>query len=75
MILYHYTFAYVDCIDTHLDCIDISNIVIYQCISIKMYTYSLIHTTDAIVVHYGCEFTSFQLFIGLKSSKNQLIHT
>ena len=33
--------------------IDISNIVIYQCIAIKCI---LIYTTDAAVVHYGCEF-------------------
>ena len=32
----------------------------------------LIHITDAVVVHYGCEFYSFANY---NFSKNQLIHT
>ena len=46
------------CINTHLGCIDILDIMIilYRRIIIKLYTY--IHTTDAVVVHYSCEFYS-----------------
>ena len=37
--------------------------------------YVLIHTTDAVVVHYSCEFYSFATYNFRKSSKDQLIHT
>ena len=59
MILYQYT------IDTHLSCINTSNIMIYQCIDIKIvYIYIQYFMTDAAVVCYMVAiFTDLQLCI------------
>ena len=47
------------CIDTHLSCINISNIVIYQCIDIKFACICVQYfMTAATVVYYG-----YQLYI------------
>ena len=78
MILYQYT------IDTHFSCINTSNIMIYQCIDIKIvYIYIQYFMTDAVVVAI---FTALQLRMytyvfnpynfGKKFCPfNQLIHT
>ena len=80
MILYQYT------INTHFSCINTSNIMIYQCINIKIvYIYIQYFMTDAAVVCYGCYFyssatTYVYVFNSYNFGKkfcpfNQLIHT
>ena len=64
------------CIDTHLGRIDISNIVIYRCIAIKMYTYTYNWCCSCtLCLWIFTPLQPFSLIISEKSSKNQLIHT
>ena len=41
---------------THLSCIDILNIMIYQTLTVYLYVQYVM--TNAVVVYYGCQFYS-----------------
>ena len=68
---------YID-ISQYRDTLGSDTVSIYQIFDVSPSNCIHIHTTDAVVVHYGCKFTALQPFIAYnfrKSSKNQLIRT